>query len=219
MLRKLMFFVLTVAAFLLTVLVLLLLASRFLFPKPENFRSTISTAGISNEPFADLYPEVERLASTEFKAVVRYNDKNLGIYYQKGELIRIDSPDGNYSYLYLAGLKKNYLLEHQKKLAKELFQKEKAPIYFNLYDLLAEYYGLKWKKIDGGWKSETKNFIYHAFFNGPQGLLNRLEKIDKENGSAVGKIEIRYQKVGSLPESLFYVPQGYSILSMYQNTY
>lgn len=37
-----------------------------------------------------FYSEVERLASSEFSAEVYLNKKELGVYYQKGEMVRID---------------------------------------------------------------------------------------------------------------------------------
>ncbi|MBC7100001.1 hypothetical protein H5T52_13015, partial [Candidatus Bipolaricaulota bacterium] len=122
-------------------------------------------------------------------------------------------------YLYLAGAKRNYLLDHRKKAAKELFKKEEAPCYFNLYALLEEFYGLKWKKEGSSWRAETKGYVYRVFFEGPEGLLSKIEKLEKGTGQKTVELEIVYKKFGFQPDELFYVPPGYRFVSMYEKTY
>jgi|GEM_PF-6200087 len=219
MFKKLLVFLLSLLLFLVTLFGLLFLSNKFLFPEPESKSESGVAMKPSDNSFLDFYAEAEKLAQLDFEAEIKNRGEPIGVYHQKGEKIRIDSPDGNFSYLYLAGLKRNYLLDHRKKVAKELFKKEEAPCYFNLYALLEEYYGLKWQKEGKVWEAETRGYVFRASFEGPGGLLSSIEKIEKTTGIKTSELEIVYKKVGSQPDELFYVPDGYRFVSMYERSY
>lgn len=159
---------------------------------------------------------VGELAAKEFKAEVVYNGKKLGVYKQKGENIRIDFPDESKSYLYIAGLKKHILLDHKKKVAKELFSTKETTYYFNLYALFLPYYQFSWQeKYEDLWVAEDKEFKVVAELKGPEKLLSSIKKIKKNSGQVVEEIKLKYLSTGGLNNNDFFIPKDYRYIDMY----
>jgi hypothetical protein len=147
----------------------------------------------------------------EFQVKVYRNGKLLGTYIQKGDAYRIDSPDKKYSLFYVAGAKKLFLLDHERKAANQIFNNEELPFYFDFYSLFLIFEDFKFRKKNdlyvaekGSLKAELRVTKDRRWFE--EGII-----YDKKKGIAKEKITLKYEKTARIDERLFYVSEDYSI--------
>lgn len=181
--------------------------------EPEKI-SVKKTADVEESLF---YSEVERLASSEFSAEVYLNKKELGVYYQKGEMVRIDFHEKKTSYLYIPGVKKKFLLNHSEKKVKELFSEKEVDYIFDFYSIFVPYYDKRWvRQRKDLLFAQDKRYDYFAELKGIDGFLSKIYKVEKANKRVVEEIEVKYLNTSAVSKDKFEIPKDYEIVSMYE---
>lgn len=150
------------------------------------------------------------IPENEFKVKVYRNGKFLGTHIQKGDYYRIDSPDEKYSVLYIAGAKKLFLLDHEKKVAIQIFNNEGLPFYFDIYSLFLLFEGFKFKEKDGLYIAEKGNLKAELRVTKDNHWFEEGVIYDAKKGIVREKINLKYEEISGIDENLFFIPKDYS---------
>lgn len=217
MLRTLLFIAAIVIAIVLVAAVLagifvivtdLMIPGKFLKAPDNAVQPAETTQTIS---YQKLLEKVIATMSVPLVVEIYENGKKTGVWYQKDQDFRFDSPDG-YSVLYLAGRKSYFYIDHKQKKARQVFKRDIRDKYFSPFDLLDPYYDYKWVEVSPQqWKSTSGTETVTLFFDGPQGALSRIEV----SGEATYAVELKYLKYGEYNESDFYIPSDYPLSGPY----
>lgn len=177
------------------------------------FKAILTSPDISTEPVETtkavtsqkLLEKVTGTMSVPLVMEVYENGKKTGVWYQKGQDFRFDSPEG-YSILYIAGKKSFFYIDHRQKTARQVFRKEIEGRYVSPFDMIKPYYEFRWIEVSPDeWRSSAEHETVSIHFDGPGGAISRIEL----SGETTLIIEFRYLKYGEYDEGDFYVPGDY----------